>query len=191
MEEVKILKRHVTAAAKKRVAGIQRFTYAGNVFDYKCPLNGLPFDESGYDIDHIKPLCEGGTNETSNLQALCLMCHRVKSNRRSSEVLKEKPKTVKKEVVKKVNTPIVEKPPPITKKSYSFCHTGERKEFSDLDQMMKCADQIRADKKWTDTDGWEYEIRIPIGERIIVQKEFFPRFSNPAVRSVYNLGPWS
>jgi len=180
--------RKVTAAMKKQVAGRQRFMCSANVPDYKCPLNGLPFDESGFHIDHIKELRDGGSNELDNLQALCLMCHTVKTNRRSSEVPKEKkPKAPKKEKVPKIEEP---PPPPPPKKSYSFCHSGERKEFSDMDQMIKCADQIRADKKWTDTAGWEYEIRIPLGERIIVQKELFPRFSNPAVRTVYNLGPW-
>lgn len=87
-------KRKVSAALKKQVAGTQRFTCASNVEGYSCPLNGNPFDEAGFEIDHIKPLSEGGSNDTSNLQALCLMCHRVKSNRASSG--KEKPKKEKK-----------------------------------------------------------------------------------------------
>lgn len=28
-----------------------------------------------YEIDHIKPLCVGGSNEENNLQALCRNCH--------------------------------------------------------------------------------------------------------------------
>ena len=87
-------KRKVSAAVKKQVAGTQRFTCASNVEGYSCPLNGNPFDEAGFEIDHIKPLSEGGSNEPSNLQALCLMCHRVKSNRASTG--KEKPKKEKK-----------------------------------------------------------------------------------------------
>lgn len=86
-------KRKVTAAVKKQVAGKQRFTCAGNVQGYSCPLNGNPFDEAGYEIDHILPLSEGGSNDQSNLQALCLMCHRVKSNRSATV---EKPKKEKK-----------------------------------------------------------------------------------------------
>jgi hypothetical protein len=86
-------KRKVTAAVKKQVAGKQRFTCAGNVSGYSCPLNGNPFDEAGYEIDHIIPLSEGGSNDNSNLQALCLMCHRVKSNRSATS---EKPKKEKK-----------------------------------------------------------------------------------------------
>lgn len=76
-------KRHVTAGTKKLVAGRQRYMCAGSVENYVCPLQGTPFDEAGYEVDHIVPLSEGGTNEASNLQALCLMCHRVKSNRAS------------------------------------------------------------------------------------------------------------
>lgn len=77
-------KRHVTAGTKKLVAGRQRYMCAATVDNYVCPLQGTPFDEAGYEVDHIIPLSEGGTNEASNLQALCLMCHRVKSNRASA-----------------------------------------------------------------------------------------------------------
>ncbi len=76
-------KRHVTAGTKKLVAGRQRYICAATVQGYKCPLNGSPFDEAGYEVDHIVPLADGGSNETSNLQALCLMCHRVKTTRSS------------------------------------------------------------------------------------------------------------
>jgi hypothetical protein len=170
---------------KKQVAGRQRFMCSANVPAYKCPLNGSPFDESGFHIDHIKELRDGGSNELDNLQALCLMCHTVKTNRRSSEVPKEKPKAPK-----KVKAPKVEEPP-VPKKTYSFWHSGERKDFPDLDQMMKFADRTRAAEKWTDLSGWEYEIRIPLGGQIIVQKELFPRLSAPDVRIGYNLGPWA
>lgn len=74
-------KRKVSNGVKKQVAGRQRYACAANVKDYVCPLKGLPFDEAGYEIDHKIPLSEGGSNDASNLQALCLMCHRVKSNR--------------------------------------------------------------------------------------------------------------
>jgi 5-methylcytosine-specific restriction enzyme A len=32
-----------------------------------------------FEVDHIKPLFSGGTNEMSNLQALCNACHANKS----------------------------------------------------------------------------------------------------------------
>jgi 5-methylcytosine-specific restriction endonuclease McrA len=40
----------------------------------KCCL-----ESKKYDIDHIKPLSSGGTNEIDNLQALCKACHRDKT----------------------------------------------------------------------------------------------------------------
>ena len=75
------MNRKVTAAKKKQIAGRQHFTCSANIKDYKCPLKGNPFDESGYEIDHIVELCNGGSNEDTNLQALCIMCHRVKTSR--------------------------------------------------------------------------------------------------------------
>lgn len=76
--------RSVTESQKKRVAGRQRYTCAASIPEYTCPMKGEPFDESGYEIDHIKELRDGGTNEESNLQALCIMCHRVKTSRMTS-----------------------------------------------------------------------------------------------------------
>jgi hypothetical protein len=73
--------RNVTESQKRRVAGRQRFTCAGSVPDYVCPMKKEPFDESGYEIDHIQELRDGGTNDLSNLQALCISCHRVKTSR--------------------------------------------------------------------------------------------------------------
>jgi len=75
------MERKVTAAKKKQIAGKQRFCCSANVEGYKCPLDKKPFDESGYEIDHIIELCNGGSNEDTNLQALCIMCHRVKTSR--------------------------------------------------------------------------------------------------------------
>jgi hypothetical protein len=83
------MKRSVTESQKKRVAGRQRYTCAASVSEYKCPMNGEPFDESGFEIDHIKELRDGGTNDLSNLQALCVMCHRVKTSRMTSVMSKK------------------------------------------------------------------------------------------------------
>ena len=82
------MERKVSESTKKRIAGRQRYTCASSVLDYSCPLNGKPFDESGYEIDHIVELRDGGTNEPTNLQALCPMCHRVKTSRKTSEMAK-------------------------------------------------------------------------------------------------------
>ena len=81
--------RNVKESQKKRVAGRQRYTCAASVPEYTCPMKGEPFDESGYEIDHIKELRDGGTNEESNLHALCIMCHRVKTSRMSSVMARQ------------------------------------------------------------------------------------------------------
>jgi 5-methylcytosine-specific restriction endonuclease McrA len=88
------MERKVSAAKKKQIAGKQRFCCAG-ISGYKCPLDKKPFDESGYEIDHILELCNGGSNEDSNLQALCLMCHRVKTSRMQMAPKISKPKKAK------------------------------------------------------------------------------------------------
>lgn len=36
------------------------------------------------EVDHIKPLRQGGTHEPANLQALCGSCHRTKTARQAS-----------------------------------------------------------------------------------------------------------
>jgi hypothetical protein len=41
--------------------------------------DGGNFNRSGYDIDHIVEVADGGTDAIENLQALCPSCHRVKS----------------------------------------------------------------------------------------------------------------
>jgi len=35
-----------------------------------------------YQIDHVTPLSEGGTNEPDNLQPLCIPCHVAKTSKR-------------------------------------------------------------------------------------------------------------
>jgi 5-methylcytosine-specific restriction protein A len=44
-----------------------------------CAGKGLA--RLGEEVDHIKPLHKGGTDDESNLQALCVECHKVKSAR--------------------------------------------------------------------------------------------------------------
>ena len=79
----------IKASIKKEV--MSRFQCANSPLQpapgckgYKCPLwisyYGY-FDESGKQIDHIVEVTHGGTNELSNLQALCPCCHSVKTKR--------------------------------------------------------------------------------------------------------------
>ena len=96
-----MVKRKVSDAVKKQVAGRQRYT-CSTIYGYQCPMNGKPFDESGYDIDHIKELRDGGTNDLSNLQALCVSCHRVKTTRNTTKTTVV-PKKHDEDVVKRVN----------------------------------------------------------------------------------------
>ena len=81
--------RSLTETTKKEVAGYQRYKCANKkgsnvVKDYDCPLwnkddCGGDFDESGYNIDHIKEFCISHDDSRGNLQALCKDCHREKT----------------------------------------------------------------------------------------------------------------
>jgi len=89
------MRRNVSEATKKCVAGRQHYKCANEpgsgihgLESYVCPLwlnpdlnNKGSFDESGYEIDHIKELANGGSNDVPNLQALCKSCHSVKTKR--------------------------------------------------------------------------------------------------------------
>jgi hypothetical protein len=64
-----IHKRNVSHKQKKYIASRQR---------WKCKKCKKLLDET-YEIDHIIPLYNGGSNKNFNLQALCPNCHRKKS----------------------------------------------------------------------------------------------------------------
>ena len=44
----------------------------------RCEACGISNDERAFDVDHIIPRSKGGTDEPSNLQALCFQCNREK-----------------------------------------------------------------------------------------------------------------
>lgn len=46
--------------------------------DYTCKKCGRKASEGRLEVDHIKPVCKGGTDEESNLQTLCFECNRGK-----------------------------------------------------------------------------------------------------------------
>ena len=46
---------------------------------WKC--NVCRCDLAEYDVDHIEPLCRGGQDEDANRQAVCVACHRQKTDR--------------------------------------------------------------------------------------------------------------
>lgn len=62
-------KRNVTGLMKKRVAASQ---------EWKCGHCKTLLDET-YEVDHILALFNGGSNDMSNLVALCPACHRKKT----------------------------------------------------------------------------------------------------------------
>lgn len=61
--------RNVSNCKKKTVAARQ---------SWKCGLCGQLLDET-YEVDHIVPLYQGGTNELDNLMALDPICHKKKT----------------------------------------------------------------------------------------------------------------
>ena len=63
------VKRNVSESKKKFVASNQQ---------WKCASCNELLDAT-YEIDHITPLYKGGTNEVSNLKALCRNCHGKKT----------------------------------------------------------------------------------------------------------------
>ena len=63
-------KRSVSGNMKKIIAWEQ---------DWKCNICDEKLDAS-FEIDHVIPLKDGGSNERSNLAALCRKCHGKKNN---------------------------------------------------------------------------------------------------------------
>ena len=62
-------KRKLSETTKKVVASNQQWS---------CKKCNIMLDAS-YEVDHINPLYNGGTNDITNLQALCRNCHGMKT----------------------------------------------------------------------------------------------------------------
>ena len=64
----------------------------------RCPFLKLdePIPKDMAELDHVVPLCEGGSDDPDNLQVLCACCHAAKSR---FEAAWRKPKPKKKEEV--------------------------------------------------------------------------------------------
>ena len=87
--------RRLTRIQKENIAARQYFKCANSVHNYNCPIwareeHKGSFGPEKYQIDHITELWEGGTDDESNLQALCLSCHRVKTDRNAKKRAKYK-----------------------------------------------------------------------------------------------------
>jgi hypothetical protein len=88
------ISRKVSTSVKSRIAGKQNFKCANKpgkkivgLDNFECPLWKISgssqgsFNESGYEIDHIKEHSVTHDDSEKNLQALCLMCHSTKTKR--------------------------------------------------------------------------------------------------------------
>ena len=101
-------KRTLTESQKKIVAGKQKFKCANKpgskvIKDYECPLwkhSDGSFEESLYEIDHIKEFSLTKNDSLKNLQALCLNCHRIKTSRFMAEKNRKRTKQNQKQIIK-------------------------------------------------------------------------------------------
>lgn len=56
----------------------------GSAQNWRCAACNCSLDETA-ELDHIKPLHEGGSNDRENAQLLCTPCHKRKSLREETE----------------------------------------------------------------------------------------------------------
>lgn len=75
------------AAVKSRALGLCEHITEGDLLDPQPKRCVYP----GADVDHIKPLSHGGTDDLSNLQLLCLWHHKQKTAKEAAA--KRKPRT--------------------------------------------------------------------------------------------------
>jgi|TARA_B110000858_G_C17803701_1_gene476707 hypothetical protein len=93
-------RKNLTNTVKKTVAASQ---------EWKCKHCSNILDEC-YEIDHIICVKDGGTNDVSNLQALCPNCHRKKTGKDIQKLkITEKPPSKKIELPPWWNSSIGEK----------------------------------------------------------------------------------
>jgi len=57
---------------------------------FRCELCGVSADTKALEVDHIIPRNKGGTDDISNLQALCYSCNAMKRDRDSTDFRKVK-----------------------------------------------------------------------------------------------------
>jgi ATP adenylyltransferase len=57
---------------------------------FHCELCGIPADVKALEVDHILPRNPGGTDDLSNLQALCYSCNSMKRDRDDTDFRKVK-----------------------------------------------------------------------------------------------------
>jgi diadenosine tetraphosphate (Ap4A) HIT family hydrolase/5-methylcytosine-specific restriction endonuclease McrA len=62
------------------VPGTQRYEVLKRA-RYRCELCGVSAEDKALEVDHILPRNKGGTDDTSNFQALCYSCNATKRDR--------------------------------------------------------------------------------------------------------------
>ena len=68
------------------VPGTQRYEVLKRA-RYRCELCGVSAEHKALEVDHIIPRNKGGTDDVSNLQALCYSCNATKRDRDDMEGL--------------------------------------------------------------------------------------------------------
>jgi 5-methylcytosine-specific restriction endonuclease McrA len=146
-------KRKVTESVKKSVAAKQDFKCANfpgsNIIsDYECVYHQCrsgTFDEAGYEIDHVVEFSETQDDKISNLQALCIPCHRVKTTRFNRKKRKAKAKAKVKAKVKVKSTNFKIKKDAQMLNIYKECfyqpQTEAEREAEKLQMIKDCFDQ--------------------------------------------------
>jgi ATP adenylyltransferase len=66
------------------LSGTLRYEVLKNA-KFRCTLCGISADEKALEVDHILPRKHGGTDEYSNLQALCYSCNAMKQDRDATD----------------------------------------------------------------------------------------------------------
>ena len=64
----------------------------------KCNHCGNILRKGSIDVDHIKELADGGSNDIDNFQLLCCNCHSIKTRKRQSARAKERRINIKKKI---------------------------------------------------------------------------------------------
>lgn len=81
--------RHISVNIRNKLFELYNYKCANKpnsnvIQNYDCPMwklyNG-DFDESGFEIDHINEFSHTFDNKLSNLQILCICCHKVKTKK--------------------------------------------------------------------------------------------------------------
>jgi len=76
---------------RKKSSGYISGTLRYEIFkkaEFHCELCGISADKKALEVDHIVPRNNGGTDDTSNLQALCYSCNSMKRDRDDTDFRK-------------------------------------------------------------------------------------------------------